>query len=159
MPYPDEPLGFIVVDVARLFRQRFEAALGEAGLGVTPGEARALYHVVTYGPVRQTLLAGRLAVEPMTLVGYLDRLEKAGLVARSADPDDRRAKLVAATAAADTVYPRIRAIALAVRAEATAGLEPEAVDRLRATLSAMRRNLDAPPGARPTIAPTDGGTP
>ncbi|WP_181704497.1 MarR family winged helix-turn-helix transcriptional regulator [Chthonobacter rhizosphaerae] len=150
MPLQDEPLGFIVVDVARLFRQRFEAALAEAGLGVTPGEARTLYHVVTYGPVRQSLLAGRLAVEPMTLVGTLDRLERAGLVARMPDPGDRRAKRVTATAAADALYPRIHQVALTVRAEATAGLDPEDVDRLRATLSAMRRNLDGGDGSAPS---------
>ena len=70
---PDDTIGFLVVDVARLLRHRFEAALDAAGLGVTAGEARTLHHAAAAGLVRQALIAERMAVEPMTLVGYLDR--------------------------------------------------------------------------------------
>lgn len=141
----DESLGFLLVDAARLMRRRFERALETSGLGLTAGEARALHHAAAAGPVRQTALAERMAVEPMTVVGYLDRLEKAGLVERLADPTDRRAKLVRPTAEAAPILARIAALAVAVRHEATAGLDEAAVRAFRAGLERVRANLDDGP--------------
>lgn len=137
----DDTIGFLVVDVARLLRRRFEAALDAAGLGITAGEARALHHAAAAGPVRQSLLAERMAVEPMTLVGYLDRLERAGLAERTPDPADRRAKLVRTTPAADAIMARIAEIALDVRRGATAGMSADDVGRMREALKLMRANL------------------
>jgi MarR family transcriptional regulator for hemolysin len=137
----DETIGFLVVDVARLLRRRFEAALETAGLGITAGEARALHHAAAAGAVRQAVIAERMAVEPMTLVGYLDRLEKRGLVERVPDPTDRRAKTVRILPAADGVLARIAEIALEVRRSATAGMSAAEVERLREGLILMRANL------------------
>ncbi|BBE73824.1 MarR family winged helix-turn-helix transcriptional regulator [Oharaeibacter diazotrophicus] len=148
MPASEETLGFLVVDVARLFRHRFETALAAAGLGVTPGEARTLHHLAAAGPMRQSLLAQRLGVEPMTLVGFLDRLERAGLIARDPDPDDRRAKRIVLTDAAEAVLPTIRTVAAGVRAAATTGLDGDEVAALRRALARMRANLVSPEGAR-----------
>lgn len=136
-----ELFGFLLVDAARLLRRAFESALAQAGLGLTPGEARALHHAANAGPIRQTLLAERMGVEPMTLVGYLDRLEAGGLIERITDPVDRRAKLVRPTASSEAVLERIRAIALSVRAQATRGLDDGMVDGMRTGLSTIRANL------------------
>ena len=148
---PPDHLGFLVVDVARLLRRRFDAALDDAGLGITAGEARTLHHAGKAGPVRQSILADRMAVEPMTLVGYLDRLERAGLVVRLPDPADRRAKLVAIAPAADGILARIAAIAAVVRETATDGLPAADTETLRRGLARMRENLTA--GAPPDAAP------
>lgn len=137
----DEPLGFLLVDAARLLRRAFETALADAGLGLTPGEARALHHASNAGGVRQSLLAERMGVEPMTLVGYLDRLEAAGFVERVPDPSDRRAKLVRPTPSAAVVIDRIRQIATDVRSHATRGLSDAAVADLKAGLATIRANL------------------
>lgn len=141
MPQRSQTIGFLITDVARLLRRRFEAALGEAGLGITPGEARTLFHASAAGPVRQSLLAERMAVEPMTLVGYLDRLEGRGLVERLADPRDRRAKVVATTTAAQPVLSRIAEVAAGVRAAALDGLSPAEAEALQQALVLMRANL------------------
>jgi len=148
MPASEESLGFLVVDVARLFRHRFETALAAAGLGVTPGEARTLHHLANAGPMRQSVLAQRLGVEPMTLVGFLDRLEEAGLVVREPDPDDRRAKRIVPTRAAEALLPTIRAVAATVRGTATDGLGDEEIAALRRSLVRMRGNLGHPEGRR-----------
>src|SRR6185436_6922692 len=100
MPDSPQPLTFLMLDVSRLWRQRLERALDEAGLGLTAGEARALFVVGRHPALRQTELALRLNVEPMTMCGYLDRLEAAGMIERKPDPGDRRAKLVRPTAKA-----------------------------------------------------------
>lgn len=119
-----ETFGFLVTDVARLMRQAFDRRIGEAGLGLTPGEARTLSHAARAGTVRQSVLAERMGVEAMTLSGYLDRLEGRGLVRRTVDPADRRAKLVHLTDAARDVLARIREIG------------PRARTRVEATMTA-----------------------
>ena len=148
----EETLGFVIVDVARLLRQQFEAALGNLGTGITAGEARALFHIALAAPVRQNLLAERMAVEPMTVVGYLDKLEKAELIERTQDPEDRRAKLVSVTEAAGPVLDRIRQVATDVRQQATHGLSAAEIETLIAHLSLLRRNLG---GASETAARMD----
>ncbi len=136
------PIGFLIVDVARLMRLSFDRALAVAGVGgLTPGEARALAHVDRCGAVRQTLLAQRMAIEPMTLVGYLDRLEAQGLVAREPDPTDRRAKIVRLTPGAEPVLARILEVGREVRAVALAGMSEAEADQFLALLERAHRNL------------------
>jgi MarR family transcriptional regulator for hemolysin len=136
-----ETTGFLVVDLARLFRHHFERAIASEGLGITAGEARTLLHASAESGVRQTVLAERMHVEPMTLSAFLDRLEADGLVRRVPDPSDRRAKLVRVTKAGEPLLKRIRAISSAVRERATAGLTPDQVEAVRSMLQAMRGNL------------------
>lgn len=137
----EDPLGFVLVDVARLLRRRFERALETAGLGLTVAEARTLAFVSRRPGLRQSTLADELCVEPMTLVGFLDRLEAAGLVERIADPADRRAKLIRLTPAATNTVRRIRTIGRAVREDAERGIDPEVVETLRLTLLRMQDNI------------------
>ena len=63
----DDAIGFQLVTVARLMRQRFEAALADAELNMTPGEARTLMMADRLGAVRQNELAAALSIEPMSL--------------------------------------------------------------------------------------------
>jgi DNA-binding MarR family transcriptional regulator len=49
-----------------------------------------------HGPLSPTALARRLGVHPATMTGVLDRLERAGWVARDRDATDRRAVSVRA---------------------------------------------------------------
>lgn len=141
----EDPLGFILVDVARLLRRRFEKALENGGLGLTVAEARTLAFVSRRPGLRQSTLADELCVEPMTLVGFLDRLEGAGLVERIQDPADRRAKLIRLTPSATNIVRRIRSIGKSVREEAERGLDPAGLEAMRLILLKMQDNiLNAP---------------
>ena len=136
--------GFLIVDLARLFRQRFQRLVAVEGLEVTAGEARTLLHASFGEGVRQTVLAERMRVEPMTLTNFLDRLERRGLIVREPDPDDRRAKRVRVTPAAEPLVERIRALAAAVRERAMLGLSPEEIEQFQRTLQVLRTNLADP---------------
>lgn len=133
--------GFLLTDAARLLRARVDRALEEAGLGLTPGEARALVFVSHFGPIRQSQLAERMGVEPMTLVGFIDRLEGRGLVVREADPEDRRAKTVRLTPAAQPLVEEIKVVLTRTREEATRNFTPEEIETMRRLLDRMRSNL------------------
>lgn len=137
----EDPLGFVLVDVARFLRRRFEKSLESAGLGLTVSEARTLAFVSRRPGLRQSTLAEELSVEPMTLVGFLDRLEAADLVERIQDPADRRAKLIRLTPSAANMVRRIRAIGRSVRDEAERGIDPEMIETMRLTLLRMQDNI------------------
>jgi MarR family transcriptional regulator, transcriptional regulator for hemolysin len=137
---PDS-LGFVVTDVGRLLRAAVEKRIADKGVGVTPGEARALMHASALKGGRQALLAERLGVEPMTVSGYVDRLEQRGLVRRRTDPTDRRAKLVEATDAADALIDEVRDIARGVLDEVLSGVSSEDRAVLEQVLKDMRGNL------------------
>jgi len=141
--FDPETIGFLVADVARLMRAEFDRRTGETGLSLTPSEARALMNVARAGPVRQSALAERMGVEAMTLSTFLDRLEARGLVSRSTDPNDRRAKLVDVTAAAEPVLEQIVDIGTAVRADMAGGLSATQLDEFRTILKQIRANLVA----------------
>lgn len=145
MPYRPDPdsFGFLVTDVARLIRAEMDRRIGEAGLGLTAGEARTLSHVARAGAVRQNALAERMGVEAMTLSGALDRLEAQGLIERQPDPTDRRAKLVHLTGKADEMLARMAPVSAGIRADASLGLEPEDWKRLLDVLKTTRANLSA----------------
>jgi DNA-binding MarR family transcriptional regulator len=69
-----------------------------SALGLTFGQARALRLVVRAPePLRIGDLAARLEVVPRSATTTVDALEGAGLVARRADPLDRRSVLLEAT--------------------------------------------------------------
>jgi DNA-binding MarR family transcriptional regulator len=141
-----EPLGFLLVDVTRLLRIRIDQALGRAGLGITPGEARALVYLSRLAPLRQCDLAAHMSIEPMTLVRYLDRLEAQGLIRRDVDPADRRAKRVSLAREARPMLRSILARAGDVREQATAGFSSTEVARLRSALTRMHANMTTEPG-------------
>jgi len=140
------PLGFLLVDAARLYRAHFERAFDGSRLAGSPGdltagEARTLTHVRLHPGLRQSALAEKMSVEPMTLVGFLDRLEALGLVRRLADPRDRRAKIVELTEAAQPFLDRIADVATLVRGEALAGFSDAEREQLADMLARIRDNL------------------
>lgn len=136
-----ETIGFLIVDVARLLRAEFDRRI--VHLGLTPAEARTLSHVARCGPMRQSVLAERIGVEAMTLSACLDRLEEQGLVQRTPDPSDRRAKLANITEAARPVLDKILRASAEMRSDMTDGIDAEDVEAFRNMLAMIRTNLAA----------------
>jgi DNA-binding MarR family transcriptional regulator len=72
----------------------------------------------------QREMAGFLSLDPSQIVALVDDLEKRGLVLRSPDKQDRRARIVTATASGERLY--------AAATKATRQAEVEALNRLSA---------------------------
>lgn len=136
-----DALGFLVNDISRLIRASMDRTHSQSGIGVTPGEARVLAFAARIGPVRQNRLAEQIGIEAMTLSGHLDGLESKGLIERSADPCDRRAKIVTLQPAADAVLDAIGATGRAIRAQASAGFDDKEWEWLKDALKRVRSNL------------------
>lgn len=133
-----DTISFLISDVARLMRSEFDRRTSDVGIGLTPGEARILVSVSRAGPVRQAVLAERVGLEAMTLSTYLDRLEDRGLLTRTTDPTDRRAKLVQARPEAEPIMKEIGRIGTQLRADMSATINPAQMDQLRQSLAQMR---------------------
>jgi MarR family transcriptional regulator for hemolysin len=138
---PARTLGFVLNDVARLLRKRFEQRARATRLGLTRAQASVLAYLARQEGINQAALAQTLEIEPITLARLVDRLQAVALVERRPDPGDRRARLLYLTPAAYPLLERIFALAAEVREEALAGV-PEA-DRVRFLdmLLAMKSNL------------------
>ncbi|WP_269585188.1 MarR family winged helix-turn-helix transcriptional regulator [Roseibium sp. Sym1] len=141
LPSPNVGVTMLVVDLARLLRRRFDAELTRVDTGLTAGEARTLFYVWRNPGERQAMLADRMYVEPMTLVGYLDSLEKAGLIRRCPDPKDKRAKLIELTPEANPLLERIGDALQEVRSKALEDVAPEDRKTLELLLQTMKDSL------------------
>lgn len=92
--------------------------------------------------LNQRELAQRLAIEPASLVGQLDGLEKQGLVERLEAPGDRRAHAIVLTDTSQSLYRRVTAVVDQLRARATAGLRLCELDATIEALRTIRSNLE-----------------
>ncbi len=115
------PLGRAIALASRRWRNRLDERLRNTDL--TQARWHALVELEKAGhPLSQRDLAGRIGIEPPTLVRQLDDLERRGLIRREPIEGDRRVNAVHLTAAAGPVLAEIRKIAEQTRTEITAGL-------------------------------------
>ena len=140
---PERMFGFVVHEVARLLRRRFEQRLRSTGIGLTRAQCAVLVNLVEREGINQACLAQVLDIEPITLVRLLDRLQDAGLIVRKPDPKDRRAYGLELTDRAKPVLEQIYALAQKVYEEAQAGLSKDAVSHLLSNLHLIKANLSA----------------
>ena len=133
-------IGFLVHEVARMLKRRFE---DEARIhGVTLPQWRALAEISHTGGISQVALASCIDTDPMTLSGILDRLEKRGLIERYTDPNDSRAKLARMTAAGQELVDVARHVGMAMYENALNGLSETEQAQVKAGLTRIRDNLN-----------------
>lgn len=142
-PFPMEVLGRLMEAAHRLDRERLEPVFAAAGL--RPGEFDVLATLRRAGAPHEltpTALYEALMLSSGGMTARLDRLERAGLVARRPNPDDRRGVRVALTAEGLRLIDEL--IVRHVAAE-RASLAPLSPDEQR-TLNALLRKLLAGAG-------------
>lgn len=137
---PNSPtLGFLVHDVARLLRRRFEQ--NARGSGLTRSQWQVLAYLAQNEGINQTGLADLLEVEAVTLGRIVDKLETQGLVERQPDPADRRAWILRLTPAARPVLTQVRNLGDRTRREALAEVSEADTTHLLNTLQKLKANL------------------
>jgi MarR family transcriptional regulator for hemolysin len=109
--------------------------------GITYRQWQVLAWLALEGPLAQTELAQRMKIEPPTLVGVLDRMERDGLLIRESCPEDRRKRMIHPLPQAEPVWNLIVAGTERVRAKATRGLTAEQVETLITLLRVVQANL------------------
>lgn len=141
MNYRIDRLGTLLQDTSRRLRGRFEQRT--LAYGLSAAQWRLLGHLLRTGPSTQTALASLLGVEPISVSRLIDRMEQQGWVRREPHPEDRRARIVVATAKAREVAPTVRGIAEALYDEALTGLSDDERRVLHAALLKISENLQA----------------
>jgi DNA-binding MarR family transcriptional regulator len=131
--------GFLVHEVARMLKRRFEEEARTYGL--TLPQWRALGRISMGGENSQAALAAALDTDPMTMSGILDRLEKRDLIVRSPDPHDSRAKLAELTPEGAALVQRARNVGRTVFENALEGIPASDRESLIRSLSCIRDNL------------------
>jgi MarR family transcriptional regulator, transcriptional regulator for hemolysin len=133
--------GFLVHDVSRLIKRRFDRRARQMGLPITRQQAAVVLNIARNEGVSQAEVATWLGIEPIALVRMLDKLHEEGLVERRAHATDRRVRTLWLTPAAHPVVERILAINEAIRQEAFEGLAPKTRDAVINALSQIKDNL------------------
>ncbi len=136
-------LGFLLSDVSRLMRKRFDEQA--RCIGATGAQWKTLLVLSRNEGINQGGLAERLEVEPITLCRMIDRLEEAGLVERRRDPADRRAWRIFLTDAAKPVLDQLHTYGDQLFADMLEGIEDSQRALLTSALEAIRSNLSTTP--------------
>jgi DNA-binding MarR family transcriptional regulator len=132
-------LGFLLHDVARLLKRRFEQ--NARGTGLTRSQWQVLAHLAPNEGIHQGKLAELLDVEAITLGRIVDKLENQGLIERRPHPTDRRIWLLHLTPAARPKVAQLRRLGDITRGEALAGLSEVDRQRLSNSLQILKANL------------------
>jgi MarR family transcriptional regulator for hemolysin len=134
-------IGFLLHEVARLQRKRFEQRARSAGL--TRSQWQAIVYLSKNEGIHQAGLAELLEIEPISLVRILDKLAERGLIERRRHPTDRRTWLLFLKEAARPLLLAMEKIGDATRADALDGVSEAERDQLMDTLCRMKTNLVA----------------
>ncbi|TGV77512.1 MarR family transcriptional regulator, partial [Mesorhizobium sp. M00.F.Ca.ET.158.01.1.1] len=117
---PSSPnISFVLHDVARLLRKRFEQRSRASGL--TRAQWQVLAFLSLHEGIHQNKLADLIEIVPITLARLLDKMEARGFIERRPDPVDRRAWLLYLTPRARPLLEIMRGNGQKTRDEAFAG--------------------------------------
>lgn len=105
------------------------------------------------GPALQQRLSERLQVDRTTMVALIDALERAGLVRRQRDPDDRRGQRVSTTTKGAKVLGRAHRAVRVAEQEFLDGLSDAEQLEFRRLLGALVRGARQLPTEPPLEAP------
>ena len=128
----------VIARLARRMRQ-------QAGGDLSPTQSAALNTIACHGPLTPSELAAREKIQRPTATRVLARLEESGLIARAADPADRRSSLVAATEAGEALLAATRVQKDKYLAERLDRLSPEDLAVLERAAGILERVLEEGP--------------
>ena len=138
----DASVGYWLTNATHTYHRAFNEEL--APHGITFRQAQVLAYLALETELSQAELASRMMIEAPTLVGILDRMQRAGWVTRHRCEQDRRRKLIRANPSAEPVWEKIVVCARSIRERATRGLTNEQVALLKECLDQVRKNLLQP---------------
>nr|WP_286177962.1 MarR family transcriptional regulator [Rhodopirellula sp. JC639] len=135
----DESIGYWLTITTQRYHRAFNDEL--VPYGITFRQSQVLGWLALEGDLSQSELAGKMMIEPPTLVRILDRMQRDGLITRRPCPEDRRRKLIRATAKSKPVWGKIIQCAKRIRARATDGLTDRQQATLKTLLGRVHENL------------------
>jgi DNA-binding MarR family transcriptional regulator len=131
--------GFLLSQVVRENYHRMHMLLGQ--LGLYPGQPPILFLLWQRDGRTQKELGEAMQLRPATVTVMLQRMEKAGLVARKADNQDLRVSRVYLTEQGKNIRPQVEETLSALDQESLTGFSPKEREQLVGFLLRIRDNL------------------
>ncbi len=135
----DQSLTYWVMTTAHALERSLAEEL--APHGITHRQWQVIAWLAHDGILSQSELAERMKIEPPTLAGIIDRMERDGWIIRCECPGDRRKKLLKPTEKVAPVWETIAGAARRVRARASRGFSDEQLAGIKSMLATIRENL------------------
>lgn len=130
--------------LAALIQQAYQSAdhtisdqLRKRGFDVTRAHSAVLANIDIHGGTRATRLAERASVTKQAIGQVVDDLEQKGLVTRSVDLNDRRARLIRLTAKGRRLIAAAQELIQEIEARVLAEVGDAKVETTRQTLAAF----------------------
>src|SRR4051812_29453959 len=131
-------LGFLLAKASARWNERLARALAARGYpDVRPAWGSVLLPLYEQDGLRMGELARRSRLAKQTLTTLVPQLQRAGLVAREADPDDGRASRLRLTARAEELRGVVEQVLGDLDASVAEHLTRERTEALRAALKAL----------------------
>jgi DNA-binding MarR family transcriptional regulator len=111
-------------------------------LGVTGGQVSLLFQIQRHRGIGVRGLAALERMSPAAMSGYVDRLERAGLVERTPDPKDRRRHGLSVTDEGDRVLRSVKSRRTAWLAARLEHLEPDELAAVDAAVQPLLKLLE-----------------
>ena len=108
-------------------------------LGVTGGQVSLLFQISRHRGIGVRGLAALERMSPASMSGYVDRLERAGLVRRTQDPKDRRRHGLSVTEEGERVLRSVRSRRTAWLAARLEHLSPDELAAVDAAVEPLMR--------------------
>ena len=150
-----EPLGLQLTRTAKVVSRAFDDALVEAGGSLPTWLVLVSLKGQRHGMQRE--LAEAVGIEGPTLTHHLNRMEAAGLVTRSRDPENRRIHRVELTDEGEAAFQRLRHAVVAFDRRLQSGVTEEQARRAAhapRTAAAQRGQAGGTGGAGPAMTTT-----
>ena len=138
-PPIEEPIGRTLDATARQASRAFDKQLAAAG-GTRPGWL-ILVALKQQRWRTQQEIATAVGIEGPTLTHHLDAMEKAGLIERSRDREDRRAMRVELTDSGDKLFIQLAKAAIEFDQRLREGISDKDLEVVRRVFGRMRANV------------------
>ena len=140
MPNPTDCFYYLISRATLVATSVLRQELASAGAGsIRPAYLGVLLSLWDEDDLRSSALGRRAGLEPSSMTGLLDRMERDGLIRRDADPEDRRAQRIRLTPTGREIEPVVREVVDQMMTKVTGGLTDEELD---VTKGALRKLLD-----------------
>ncbi len=132
-------VGLTYLDLHHRIHRIVDQAMCAAGLSLA--RAKVLVRLGEHGPMNQATLAGLLGHAPRSVTETVDVLERDGLVTRTEDEHDRRARIITLTDAGRAAKETAQAVRLKTMDEIFGSLSAGERTTLGDLLTTIRTNL------------------
>ncbi|MGO9215002.1 MAG: MarR family winged helix-turn-helix transcriptional regulator [Syntrophales bacterium] len=139
---PEDCPYFLITRVSLCATAAFKRGFAEAGLtDMRPAYLGALMSLWEEDGLKVTELGRRAGLEPSTMTGLIDRMERDGLVQRVFDPSNRRELKIHLTDAGRAIKDTVASTVESILKKVLTGLKSTEIEQMKGTLRKILMNV------------------